>query len=182
MKIETKQIQLNDGRTALLRTPIPEDAATLLEHLRKTAGETDFLIRYPEECTMTLEQEQTFLQNSLQNPDSIMILCEVEGKLAGNCNLSRHNRLKTKHRASIGIALLREFWGQGIGTAMFEEINRLAQNWGTEQLELEVFADNHRAIAFYEKMGFHIASEHPNAFKRKDGTYVNEYLMIKGLM
>ena len=179
MKIETKQIQLNDGRTALLRTPMPEDATALLEYLRVTAGETDFLIRYPEECTMTLEQEETYLQNSLQNPDSIMIFCEVEGKLAGSCNLSRHNRLKTKHRASIGIALLREFWGQGIGTAMFEEIHRLAKSWEIEQLELEVFADNHRAIALYKKMGFHIASEHPNAFKRKDGRYVNEYLMIK---
>lgn len=179
MKIETKQIQLNDGRTALLRNPIPEDAATLLEYLRKTAGETDFLIRYPEECTMTLEQEQTFLQNSLQNPDSIMILCEVEGKLAGNCNLARHNKLKTRHRASIGIALTKEFWGLGIGTVLFEEMIRLAKHWGIEQLELEVFADNHRAMALYQKMGFQIVAEHPNFIKRKDGTYVNEYLMVK---
>ena len=182
MKIETKQIQLKDGRTAFLRTPLPEDAAALLEYLRVTAGETDFLSRYPEECTMTLEQEEAFLRNALQSTDSIMILCEVEGKLAGNCELSRHNRQKTKHRASIGIALLREFWGQGIGTAMFEEIHRLTKSWEVEQLELEVFADNHRAIALYKKMGFYIASEHPNAFKRKDGTYVNEYLMIKKLV
>jgi len=179
MKIEPKRVRLKDGRVAILRTPEPLDAALLLEYLRITAEETDFLLRYPEECTMTLEQEAVYLQKSLQNPDSVMILCEVDGKIAGNCNLSRHNKRKTMHRASIGIALLREFWGQGIGTAMFDEINCLAQSCGIEQLELEVFADNHRAMGLYKKMGFRIAAEHPNAIKRKDGTYVNEYLMVK---
>lgn len=177
-----KEVKLKNGTTAALRSPTEADAAALLDYLRITAEETDYLLRYPEECTMTAAQEEAYLRKSLQDPNTVMILCEVDGKIAGNCNLARHNKLKTRHRASIGIALTREFWGLGIGTAMFEEMICLAKIWGVEQLELEVFEDNHRAMALYQKMGFRIAAEHPNAIKRRDGTYVKEYLMIKEMV
>ena len=179
MTYSAKEIKLKDGTTAIFRSPVVEDAAALLNYLKITAEETDFLLRYPEECTMTVEQEEAYLRNSLENADSVIILCEVDGKIAGNCNLARHNKLKTRHRASIGIALAKEFWGLGIGAAMFDDMICLAKSWGVEQLELEVFADNHRAMALYKKMGFRIVAEHPDFIKRKDGTYVNEYLMAK---
>ena len=181
MEYKAKEILLKDGRSALLRNPIPEDAAALLEFLRTTAAETDFLLRYPEECNMTLEQERNYIQSSLTSGDSMMILCQVDGVIAGNCNLSRHNKLKTRHRATIGIALTKAFWGLGIGTEMFRELFRVAKELGIGQLELEVFEDNRRALALYQKMGFRIAGQHPNAIRRKDGTLLAEYWIVKEL-
>lgn len=182
MRFDTKQVLLKNGATAVLRSPTEADTAALLEYMRITAEETDFLLRYPEECTMTLEQEMAYVQRSLAAPDTTMILCEVDGILAGNCHLILHNKRKTRHRGSIGIALKQKFWGLGIGTALFEELIALAKAQGVEQLELEVFADNRRAMALYEKMGFQVVAEHPHFIKRKDGTYVNEYLMVKELV
>lgn len=181
MIYSSKRIELKNGAQAVLRSPEISDATALLEYLRVTAEETDFLLRYPEECTMTQEQEEAYLHRTLQDPNTFMILCEVNGKIAGNCNLSRHSKAKTRHRASIGIALVKEFWNLGIGTAMFSELIGIAKDWGIGQLELEVFADNHRAMKLYRKMGFHIAAEHPRAIRRKDGSYINEYLMVKEL-
>lgn len=182
MLYQSKEIQLKNGAAAVLRSPAESDAAALLEYLKVTAEETDFLLRYPEECTMSVAQEEDFVRRCLHDPNTAMILCEVNGIIAGNCQIARHNKIKTCHRASIGIALMNEFWGLGIGTAMFEEMIRLGKDWNVEQLELEVFADNSRALGLYEKMGFRIVAEHPNAIKRKDGTYVNEYLMVKKLV
>lgn len=179
MEFATKEITLKNGKIAVLRRPVIADAAALVEYLRVTATETDFLLRYPEECTMTVTQEEAYLRNSLEDSNQIMILCEVDGELAGNCNMNRYNRIKTRHRASIGIALTKAYWGQGIGTAMFTELIRLAKGEGITQLELEVLEDNTRGIALYQKMGFRVAAEHPNAIRRKDGTLVNELLMIK---
>lgn len=181
MIYEPKELILKDGRTALLRSPRVEDAAGLVEYLRITAEETPFLLRCPEECTMTVEQEEAYLRRSLEVADQVMILCEVEGKIAGNCNLARKNKLKTRHRGEIGIALVREFWNLGIGTAMFEEMIRLASAWGITQLELEVIEGNDRAIALYEKMGFAIVAAKPNAIRLRDGTLLKEYLMIRQL-
>ncbi len=58
MLFEDKQITLKDGRTAILKSPRTEDADKLLNYIKKSCGETDFLIRYPEEWTMTVEQEE----------------------------------------------------------------------------------------------------------------------------
>lgn len=181
MNFTPKTIQLKNGEEALLRCPTIDDAATLLDYLRITAEETPFLLREPEECTMTVAQEQDYLRRTLQSPSITMLLCEVNGKLAGNCRISRHTKLKTQHRASIGIALMQEFWGLGIGTAMFQALIRIAREEGITQLELEVFAGNQRAIALYQKMGFRIVAEHPNAIRQKDGTLISEFLMIKEL-
>ena len=176
-----KQIRLKDGRTALLRSPKTEDAKQMLEYLALTAGETPYLIRYPEECTETLEQEASFLRKMADSPIDIMIICEVDGKIAGNCRLARHGRIKTRHRAGVAIALTKEFWGLGIGTAMFEEMILCARNWGVTQLELEVIDGNRRAMGLYRKMGFQIAATKPDAIRLKDGTMLSEHIMIKKL-
>lgn len=181
MNYEKKEIQIKNGAMAILRSPTEEDAASILEYMRTTAGETPFLIRYPEECTLTLEQEQGYLRNILDSENNVMILCEVGDELAGNCQISRYTRLKTRHRASVAIALVKKYWNKGIGTAMFQEMIRIAKEQGIEQLELEVIEGNKRAMALYEKMGFRVVSEKPNGIKLKDGTLLSELLMVKDL-
>ena len=90
--------------------------------------------------------------------------------------------MKTRHRAEVAIALLKEYWGQGIGTRLFEEMIALAREKGdTLQLELDFVEGNTRARALYEKMGFRITGVHPNAIRLKDGTMLNEYSMVKQL-
>lgn len=50
---------------------------------------------------------------------------------------------------------------------------------GIEQIELEVAADNDRAVALYKKMGFVICGTFPNNMKYKDGTYADAYWMVR---
>ena len=176
-----KAIPLKDGREAILRSPQIDDATQMLEYLRTTASETEFVIRYPEECDESVAQETAFLQKIIESPLNMMILCEVDGKVAGNCQLMLHGRLKTKHRAGVAIALTREFWGLGIGTAMFEEMIRVAREHGIRQMELEVIEGNERAMALYRKMGFEVAAAKPDAIRLKDGTLLKEFIMIKKL-
>ena len=97
------------------------------------------------------------------------------------CEISFRNGIKTSHRATIAIAILKDCWGIGIGSAMFEELVAAAQNRGTEIMELEFIEGSERAKHLYEKFGFRIVSERPNAFKLKDGTYLREIYMQKYL-
>jgi len=182
MIYDAREITLKDGRKAILRSPEVADAAELLAYLKVTAGETDFLMCYPEERNKTLEQEETFLRKLKDDPDNVMILCRVGSSLAGNCNLNRFRMKKNRHRATIGVALYQEFCGLGIGTAMLSALFDFAVEQGIEQLELEVMEDNTKAISLYEKMGFRIVASLPNAYKRKDGTYVTAHTMIKDLL
>lgn len=181
MYFPEKKITLKDGRTAIFRAPSPSDAAEMIEYMRKTAGESDFLLRTPEEVTMTVPGEEAFLANIAASEFDCMIVCTVDGVLAGNCQISRHNKRKNLHRADVMIALLAEFWGLGIGTAMFEELIAIGKSWGLMQLELEVIEGNERAMGLYRKMGFETVSHVPNAIQLADGTLLKEYLMVKPL-
>lgn len=181
MRFSEKEITLKDGRTALLCSPTPDMAALMLKYLKETCSETHFLMRTPEECDIPLEEEHAFLGGMLESQNAVMILCIVDGRIAGNCQISRNARVKNAHRGSVGIALYREFWGLGIGTAMFREMIALAECWGLMQLELEVIEGNDRAMGLYEKMGFQTVAATPNAVRLPDGTMLKEFLMIKTL-
>ena len=182
MIFETKTITLKDGRTAILRPATEADAASAVEWLRQTAGETDFILRTPEEVTMTPEREADFFNRIAQSPNDMMIWCEVDGELAGNCHLSFFPQVKTRHRCTVAIGLTKKFWNLGIGSAMFREMIAVAEKReGVTQMELEFIEGNSRARALYEKMGFRIVGYRPNGIRLKDGTLLNEYLMVRPL-
>lgn len=181
MIVEKKEIILKDGRKAILRSVRDEDIPGMLEYLYISAGETDFILRYPEECgKYTAEGEKELFDRVNASDNEAMIVCLVDGKVAGNCQIVWKTGIKTRHRAQVAIALLKEFWNLGIGTAMFTEMIDIARsNPDIIQMELEFIEGNTRARALYEKMGFRITGVKPNAIRLKDGTLLNEYQMVR---
>lgn len=181
MVIDDVKFLLKDGREAVLRSPREEDVESTLEYLYVSAGETEFILRYPEECgKYTAEGERKMFEQKNASPNEAMLMCVVDGRVIGNCEISFYRGIKTKHRATVAIALISEFWNQGIGTKMFEEMIRLAEaREEVTQMELEFVEGNSRARYLYEKMGFRIAGVHPNAIRLKDGRLLNNYLMIR---
>ncbi|MBQ7849273.1 MAG: GNAT family N-acetyltransferase [Clostridia bacterium] len=179
MIFSPKTIPLKDGRTAVLRSPDPErDAAELVQYLYDTAADTPFVLREPDEVSMTVEGEERFLDAIVDSDTDCMILCEVDGRIAGNCHLSFRTKKKVRHRCEVAIALRKEYWNLGIGTAMFGAmIGAAEEREGVTVMELEFIEGNARARALYEKMGFRIVGWHPDAIRQKDGTLLALYLM-----
>ena len=181
MEYQNKTITLKDGRTALLRAVCKEDAIPMIAYMKACYEQTPYLMRYPDEFAVTAEQEATYLERQLVSPDVLMLVCEVEGKLAGNCQLDLNRWRKTRHRGQAAIALLKDYWGLGIGTAMLKEMIEKARQEKLEQLELEVIEGNQRAIGLYHKMGFVCTGEKPNAIRLDDGSSLKELMMVKVL-
>ena len=181
MIIKDTEFTLKDGRKAMLRSPKDEDIRGVLDYLYVSAGETEFILRYPEECgKYTYEGEKALFDRINASDNEAMLVCIVDGKVAGNCQIAWKTGIKTRHRASVAIALLKDYWGQGIGTRMFEEMIRIAEaNENLIQMELEFVEGNTRARALYEKMGFRITGVNPNAIRLRDGTLLNGYCMIR---
>ena len=181
MIVKEYRFNTKDGRQAFLRNPCEDDIPQILEYLIASSGETDFLMRYPEENSQyTYESEKELLEQVNASDNKVMLVCMVEDRIAGMCQITFETDLKTRHRASVAIALLKEFWNLGIGTKIFEKLIAVAyENPNILQVELYYIEGNSRARRLYEKMDFRIAGVHPDAVRLKDGTLFNEYLMVK---
>ena len=88
----------------------------------------------------------------------------MDGVVAGTAGIDALGmRDKIKHRAVFGIAITKEFWGLGIG--------KCAREAGYLQLELEVVAENERAVEMYRRAGFIEYGRNPKAFRLRTGEY-----------
>lgn len=179
---EEKIVKLKNGKECILKSPDICDAESLLKYLKQASEETDYMIRYPEEVTMTISEEEKFIKLLKESKKDLMISAFIDGKLVGNAGLSAiGNNIKICHRASFGIAIKKEAWGLLLGNILLYEILECAKKAGFEQVELEVASENYKAISLYEKFGFKKYGTRENGFKLKDGSYYSEYLMMKVL-
>ncbi len=172
-------ITLKDGRTCVLRNGTEQDGETVLEVFRRTHEETDFLRTYPDETTFTVEQEGQYLKGRRESADEIEIIAEVDGKIAGTAGINCAGRaFKTRHRAEFGISILKEYWNLGIGRALTEACIECARTAGYSQLELDVVAENKRAIALYKSVGFIEYGRNPKAFNSRH-TGMQELVLMR---
>ena len=182
MRFDPITVQDKLGRDVIIRSAEVSDAEDLIRYLKVTAGETPYLMREPEEITMTLENEQEFLQSKSDDEREVLLVATVDGKHAGNCALvSMGDYLRYAHRCVVAIALYEEYTGCGIGRMLLESVLSVAKDVGYEQAELDVMEGNENAKALYEKMGFVEYGRFPDNMKYADGTYRDAYWMMKKL-
>ena len=182
MRFEVTSFTDKNGHTFTLRNAEVTDAEDLIEYLKKTAAETPYLMREPEEITLTAEQERAFIQSKIDDDRELMLVAVIDGRHAGNCSLMRAGGCRRyRHRCDVAIALYQAYWGKGIGKTMLKTVLAIAKDLGYEQAELEVIAGNDNAIAMYEKLGFQKYGVFPDNMKYSDGRYVDAYWMMKKL-
>ncbi len=171
-----RQFPLKDGRFVNLFRPRAEEAEELLSLMKTIGGETDFLLLDGGGLRISLEEERDFLDDVYNSPDTALFVASVNGELVGSCSVNFHRNRRTSHVASIGISVLKEYWGLGVGKAMMQTMLSHAKRAGAHKLELEVNAKNTRAVALYEAFGFTLCGA------RKDhlciaGEYIDELMM-----
>lgn len=181
MVFQEKKVTLKNGITATLKTPQINDAQILLDNIKKASEETVFLSRCAEDWKdFTTEDEEKWISANRESENNLVIACYIDGKIVGNCDITFFNDTKVSHRAGIGIAILKDYWNIGIGSAMFCELISVAQEHnGTEIIELEYLEGNERGKALYEKFGFKTVAVKPKICKLRDGTYQDLFYMQK---
>ena len=180
MTYTAETLTFKDGRKYTLRSAEPEDAHLMLKYMKIMLGETPFLLRSPEEFNYTAEDEARVLAGRKDDPRSLMLVAEMEGEIIAAADVCSHGaKSRLWHRGEVGISVRKDFWRQGIGSAMMDRLVAFAREAGYEQLELTVESKNIRAINLYLKNGFVVYGTRPHGMKYADGTYENDYLMMK---
>lgn len=182
MILKPLEIKDKTGRTIVLRNAEVSDAGDLIDFMKAIACETPYLIREPGEFTMTIEQEEAFIESCINNPKALMLIASIDGVQIGNGSLMNMGQYRRySHRCEIAIALYQKYCGAGIGKGMLEAILSAAKEIGYEQAELEVVCDNHNAVRLYRKLGFEVYGTFPDNMKYSDGTYADAFWMMKKL-
>ena len=140
-----KKIRLANNMLCIIRNATMDDAKSVLENTKIIREETDFLLSYPDEINLSVEEKEKFLEDK-----------------AGISAVGSKD--KVKHRAEFGISIEKAYYGKGIGTALTQACIECAKTAGYRQLELEVVAENTNAIALYKKFGFTETGRNPRGF------------------
>ena len=167
-----KRITLKNGRACILRNGTEKDGKAALDNFILTHEQTNNLLTYPDESDITVEQEAQYLKSKTESACEIEILAEVDGVVASLAGIDQvGSKYKVHHRADFGISVDQAYWGLGIGRALLEACIECARKAGYVQIELNVIADNSRAIDMYEKVGFVEFGRNPRGFKSRMSGY-----------
>jgi len=173
---------LRNGGRVIIRKPEVEDAEAIINVISTADTETLFLARNPGEFHFTVDQEKAMIARVLEDENKEWFVAEYDGKVVGQCTaLIPNGNQRFRHRAEVAFVVLKDYCDIGIGGKMMQECLKWCENKGCEQVELTVVSGNERAKRMYENFGFQVYGTHPNALKYPDGTYADEYYMVKKL-
>ena len=137
---------------AIIRQIEHKDIAGFHQTLESVASEGKYLLTIP---PVPFENIEKFVLNNIKNKYA-QYIAEVDGEIIGWADINPHV-LKTKdHIGSLGMGVLSQFRGKGIGSQLLEKTIDHAWKQGLTRLELEVFSDNENAIALYKRFGYEI--------------------------
>lgn len=150
-----KEIKLKNGKTAILRSPIKEDAQAMIDYLNIIGGESDFITFGKNEFSMNVEAEQDYIEriNSMDNSKNILII--IEDEIVGIASITSVQKERMKHNGTLGISIRKKYWGIGLGSEIMAYLIDWAKsNKITKKINLLVREDNIRGVKLYEKFGF----------------------------
>jgi len=123
-----------------------------------------------------LEDVTRFVRDNMERGYPQFVVLSA-GTVVGWCDvIPNRTRVIYSHCGSLGIGLLPEFRGKGIGRQLMQRGIDAAFAFGLTRIELAVRERNANAIALYNSLGFEVEGLHRNAVCI-GGQYENLYSM-----
>ena len=183
MHFPCKRFLMKNGEMCVLRSPGFRDAAQRIAFLRKVNGETDFTVRDADDSPADLRLVEDMLEDQLLD-DLALEIAAFQGEemiACGSIGPVSRAYPRTLHRAKFGICVARDFWSQGLGSAILDALVAEAPGMGYSQIELSVAAANERAQRLDRRLGFVETGRIPYAVRYEDGSFGDEIQMVRML-
>ncbi|MBF7097073.1 GNAT family N-acetyltransferase [Alkalibacter mobilis] len=159
--------------------PIKKEDAEQVNELRRMEGIMENILGLPTETILKTE-DYILKQDDLRHQYVAVLKKDRSTELiVGTGGLHLNPLPRMRHSGSIGLMVHTDYQGMGIGRKLIEAIIELADDWlMLTRLELEVFADNEKAINLYQKVGFEVEGIKRKAAIR-NGRFADEMLMSR---
>jgi len=102
----------------------------------------------------TVEQATAKVQRITESKDKKIFVAESNNQLVGFIMIYGQDMKIYSKTRSIAIAVIKKYWGHGIGSALMKSTIDWAKKQKMHRLELDVWEHNTSAISLYKKFGF----------------------------
>lgn len=153
-----------------IRAATPADAEALVEVMWAVGAEGRWI---GTEVPFDKEARTHRFSESAADPATGMFVAEVDDEIVGNLGLEPTG-YGTLH---LGMAIIDGHRETGVGTALMEAALSWARTTDSHKIELQVWPDNARAIALYEKFGFEREGYLTRHYRRRNGSLRDAVIM-----
>jgi len=130
------------------------DAAQLLALLKQLASESNTFTVDDGLGELSEADERAQIEQITRTTTNTIFVAVLDQQLIGVGTVQATEGL-LHPRGEIGVAVLKAYWGNGLGTALVEELLTWAHDFSTlHQLFLTVQTRNERAVKLYRQLGF----------------------------
>lgn len=135
---------------------------------------------YLETITVPPLEEVSAFQGSLVAKNGPVYYAVHNDRVVGWCDIFPRDNPRHAHRGELGMGIISEFRGQGLGGKLLKETMDHAKRFGLEKVELHVYTTNEAAIALYKRFGFEQEGL-IQKYRKLDGQYFDCLSMAKFL-
>ena len=155
------------------RPATDDDAAAFGAVIAEVAAEERWIAT---EGPVEVEERAANLINWLDRGDGFFVLEDDDGRVVGTLGL---HPTGARGVVSLGMCILADQRGRGGGRALMDAAMAWLRGTDMHKVELEVWPDNERAIALYERYGFEIEGTRRDHYRRRDGSLRSSVLMAR---
>lgn len=175
-----ESFQTKSGRIVTIRHCIPADIESFLKFQPRIAEESNHTLqivgRQPNR-----ESLQHAWESAIVDPVSLRVAAFLGDQMIAQLGLYSESESPhpwTRHTASFGMMIVKEFWGEGLGRRLLEIMEAHARTSGILRIQALVRVQNVRGVRLYTRMGYEIEGT------RRQGALINgepqdEYYVAK---
>ena len=118
-------------------------------------------------------------QSLLTRPGHTSLVAARAEEILGHTGIDMIARPRRRHVATFGVVVTASARGKGVGSALVGAAVDVCERWANiTRIELQVYTDNHAAIAIYKKHGFVIEGT-GRQYAVREGTLVDAHYMVR---
>jgi len=142
----------SDGTKVTLRPARADDAAAIIAAVRSSSADRSYVLM--EIYGKDAAAQRAYLEG-LDHNHNLFLVATVDGSVIGILALlDAFLCSATEPALAVGIHLVREWRGRGIGSTMLRYALRWAQEHGYRRVEADIFTANKLSLHLFSKAGF----------------------------
>jgi RimJ/RimL family protein N-acetyltransferase len=181
------RVSLRENRSATVRMASADDDAALLDLERAIVRDRHGIVKHEDELPAdapAYAEQRKSAGVTATDGSAFCLVAEEDGHgIVAEAYFLRHRFRMIRHVATLGIDVHPAAQGIGLGRALLGRLlawvraHRDADGERVLRAELNVRADNPRAIALYRSLGFELEGTRRAFVRRDDGALVDDHTM-----